>query len=538
MTVTVTPRRLLTALLALLSLIALAACSDEQGGTSAGGDQPGGSGGSGGDALRIVAATELEDLVPVVEAAADDLGFAIELSFPDGTLANSQTLLAGGFDGEYDATWFATNRYVDLIGAADKLVDSTKIGTSPVAFGIAGDTARELGWDTEQPTWAEIAEAAADEELTFGMTDPSSSNSGFSALVSVATALADTGTALTLADIDRVAPQLEGFFGGQSMTSGSSGWLRDTFLQDPSRADALVNYESVLHGMRREGADLEVIVPADGVVSADYPLSTLAEPADSRARERVAELGEWLLERPELMTDSFRRPVDAATPLPDELDSQLLIELPFPGNREITDRLVDAYNHELRNPGSTAFVLDTSGSMSGSRLDQLKEVMVSLIDGTAATSTGAVGLRDRENVTVLPFDTYPGDATTVRYSTSDPAVAGELRGTVEELSAEGGTGIYTALRSAYDALEVGDDTISSIVLMSDGEHTGADSLAEFADFHAGLPAEQRSIPVFVILYGEANVDEMTGLTELTGGRVFDALSGDLDAAFKEIRGYQ
>lgn len=31
---------------------------------------------------------------------------------------------------------------------------------------------------------------------------------------------------------------------------------------------------------------------------------------------------------------------------------------------------------------------------------------------------------------------------------------------------------------------------------------------------------------------------MNNLAELTGGAVFDALNGDLDAAFKEIRGYQ
>ena len=140
-----------------------------------------------GTPLRIVAATELEDLQPVIDDAADDLGFPIELSFPAGTLDNSQSLLDGVFDQRYDATWFATNRYVDILGASSKLADSTPTGHSPVAFGITGAKAAELGWDVRQPTWAEIAEAAADGKVTFGMTDPSASNSGFSALVSVGT---------------------------------------------------------------------------------------------------------------------------------------------------------------------------------------------------------------------------------------------------------------------------------------------------------------------------------------------------------------
>src|SRR5699024_3092206 len=194
--------------------------------------------------------------------------------------------------------------------------------------------------------------------------------------VSVATALADTGNALTVADIDRVAPQLSELFGGQTVTSGSSGWLADTFRDDPSRADALVNYESVLHALATDGLDIEVIVPADGVVSADYPLSALAEPADPLARERVAALAEWLHANPEVMAESFSRPAES-TDLDPALTTDLLIELPCPGSREVTDGLVDAYPNPLRAPGDTAFVLDTSESMTGERMTSLQETMVS-----------------------------------------------------------------------------------------------------------------------------------------------------------------
>ena len=47
----------------------------------------------------------------------------------------------------------------------------------------------------------------------------------------------------------------------------------------------------------------------------------------------------------------------------------------------------------------------------------------------------------------------------------------------------------------------------------------------------------QGIPVYAILFGEASADEMGRLAELTGGRVFDAVGGDLTSAFKEIRGY-
>jgi Ca-activated chloride channel homolog len=46
------------------------------------------------------------------------------------------------------------------------------------------------------------------------------------------------------------------------------------------------------------------------------------------------------------------------------------------------------------------------------------------------------------------------------------------------------------------------------------------------------------VPVFPLLFGENNEGEMTALAQLTGGRAFDARSGSLADAFKEIRGYQ
>ena len=46
------------------------------------------------------------------------------------------------------------------------------------------------------------------------------------------------------------------------------------------------------------------------------------------------------------------------------------------------------------------------------------------------------------------------------------------------------------------------------------------------------------IRVFPILFGEGNSGELSGIADLTGGRLFDSGAGSLAAVFKEIRGYQ
>ena len=131
-------------------------------------------------------------------------------------------------------------------------------------------------------------------------------------MVSVATAFADTGSALTTGDINRTTPELQKFFEGQKMTSGSSGWLRDKFLDEPDSVDALINYEAVLQQMNKEGADLEVVVPSDGVISADYPLTPLAQPANDLAARQTEALGQWLEANSQVLADHFLRPGTAA----------------------------------------------------------------------------------------------------------------------------------------------------------------------------------------------------------------------------------
>lgn len=525
-----------------LSTILIAGCSAGADSDPATPADP--SSGLSGDTLRIVAATELRDLVPAVEQASTELGFPIELEFPGGTLENSQRLHQGDFgndsDEGFDATWFATNRHVDLIGASSKLGEATGIATSPVALGVAGDHADHLGWSDRQPTWAEIGSAAASGQLTFGMTDPATSNSGFSALVSVATAYGDTGDtgeALTLDDVEVVAPELTAFLSGQTITSGSSGWLTDAFLTDPRRANALINYESVLHTINAENnADLRVIVPADGVVSADYPLAPLAT-ADEAATDQVEALADWMLEHPGHITDTYRRPMDPVATLPAELSETFVMEQPFPGDLATTDGLIAAYNNELRVPGSTTFVLDASGSMLGDRMELLRSTMLNMISGDAETLTGDVSLRERERVTIIPFNWEPVATLQATIDEVGGPSREVLHGQVSDLEAYGGTGIYRALMKAYEEAETG-AVIPSIVLMTDGAQTEYPNFVEFQRFYSELSTEKRRIPVFVILYGEANIREMENLAAMTGGRTFDAVDGDLEKSFQEIRAYQ
>ncbi|MFE6628861.1 VWA domain-containing protein [Streptomyces rochei] len=516
-------RRALAGCLAALAL--LTSCTTREDGTD-GAPAPGAPATAEPGTLRVLASSELSDMAPVLERVREDTGVTVRLT-PIGTLDAVDLLARGATDGTYDAVWLSSNDSLRLRPEAGKrIVSETPVMTSPVAIGVKDATVRALGWRPGEVTWSDVERAVAEGRLTYGMTDPARSHSGFATLVSVASALSGAQSALTDADVAKATPRLKEFFTGQKLTSGSSGWLASAY-ERRGNVDALLNYESVLKGI--DG--LTVIRPADGVLTADYPLSSLAS-TDAATREDVRRVAD-ALRTPEIQREitrvTHRRPVDASVPPAPGLDTGRRRELPSPGSRSVADGLLDAYENDLRRPSRTVYVLDTSGSMEGGRLKRLKQALTAL--------TG--DFRDREEVTLMPFGSEVKRVTTHVVDPADPQSGLDgIRRDTERLTARGDTAIYTSLEKAYDRLGGGDDTFTSIVLMTDGENTTGAEAADFDRFYGSLSADRKEIPVFAVLFGDSDHAELAHIAELTGGRLFDAREGSLDGAFEEIRGYQ
>ncbi|HTJ38010.1 MAG TPA: VWA domain-containing protein [Dactylosporangium sp.] len=501
--------------------------------------------------LRVLASSELSDLQPVLADVRKATGVEVRLT-PTGTLDGVESVVSGNAAKSYDAIWFASNRYLQLHpGAGDKIGTATKVATSPVVLGLRKSVAEQLGWNAHRPTWSEIAVAAGEHKFTYGMTNPASSNSGFSALVGVAAALSGTGAALTAEQIAPLTPRLRAFFAGQNLTAGSSGWLADAFVKSLAQnsdrlVDGLVNYESVILSLNATGKlpePLTVVYPADGVVTADYPL-TLLSGVSEQTKTNYAAVADYL-RRPsvqqQIMAQTWRRPAVAGVKLADQFGPKegALPELPFPGKLEAANALIGAFGDDLRKPARTIYVLDLSGSMKGDRIQGLKNALVGLTGADTSLSGQFSRFNGREQVVLVPFSTKPGQVRRfdVPEANFQPTLD-QIKSYAGGLVANGDTAIYDALFVAYDqaaALAKEDpDRFTSIVLLTDGELTAG---AKLPDFQARLP-QLPKVPVFTILFGEGNVAEMQQIADLTGGKTFDARTGSLPAAFKEIRGYQ
>ncbi len=527
-----TPR---TVIVAVLGVAVLAACTGSGSGGQTSPPPPGP------NTLQILAGSELQDITPILGRLDHDTGLDLRFSYT-GSL-NGADEIAKGTDA--DLAWFSSGNYLTLAGASTKVLAKESIALSPVIFGVKTSLAQRFGWvSNPDVTWKDIAERAADGELKYAMTNPTASNSGFSALVGVASAYAGTGSALTAQDID--IPGLTRFFKGQALTAGSSGFLADSYVRSQDSLGGLINYESILLSLNAGGRlhdPLTLIYPKDGIITADYPLMLLNASKRTQYQRLVTELRSPAIQR-WLMTHTNRRPVVPSVHLDSRFPGQVLIELAFPSSLEVVNALLDAYLNEIIPPSHTIFVLDVSGSMDGPRIDALKQAMTGLA-GLDSSLTGSFAqFRNREDVTIIPFSSSVEGVVNFTIQGTDPNSPDRvaLRLFVDGLQADGNTAIYSALARAYrvavGALAREPNRLTSIVLMTDGENNSGMSPKAFLSFLGSLPGAATSVRTYPVLFGEADPAALHQIADATGGKVFDSRSASLAEVFKEIRGYQ
>ncbi|GCB49856.1 VWA domain-containing protein [Streptomyces sp. NL15-2K] len=515
--------RTLTACLTLALLAALTSCTRDEKDVT----------------LRVLASPELADLEPLLGELKDDTGVELDMEY------RATADLAGARGSSYDLAWPASDRSFLLrlqdSGERTARPESTPIMRSPVVVGLTpqvADTLRD-GVPGGHLSWADIADAAADGTVRFGMADPRSSDTGRAALVGVATAAAGTGSALREQDVS--CDRLRGFRSGQTLTGASSRELITTYKGHQDKANALIAHESELLSLNATDKlpePLEIVHPEDGMVLSDFPL-LLLNTGERTAYEKVVD---WLLGddvQRKLMQRTWRRPVNQDVTPAEPLRAAVGNALSFPDRLSIVERLVADYGDPAHTTtDQVVFLLDFSGSMRGERIADLRAAFAGL-SGADPTSTGKFARFYRgERLTVVRFGGEVLQERTVTVRGDDDLRA--LDKVVADGAFDDSTAVWSALdhgyRIAADAVRQAPERPVSIVLMTDGESNAGIPYEEFLRRHGRLGADAREVPTFPVHFGEADAAALKKAAAATGGRMVDANRSSLSDAFKEIRG--
>ena len=497
-----------------------------------------------GETVRILSGSENRELEQILEDCAKETRVNIEITY-QGSIDIMRTLQAGAQD--YDAVWPASSLWISLGDTEHLIKHAQSVSTTPVVFGIRKSLAQELGFTDGETKVADILEAIQSGKMTFCMTSATQSNSGASAYIGFLYALSGGEGALSEADLEDETLQEEigSLLSGIDRSSGSSEWLMDMFLN--GEYDAMVNYECLIisanQELERQGREtLYVVYPEDGLSIADSPLGYV-DHGDENKEEAFLKIQDYLLsdEAQDAIQRTGRRTGYAGVSEENSdifradwgIDTErILTSVPTPAADVLMEAL-DLYQTRFKKPSLNVYCLDFSGSMQGTGNEQLVEAMSQILLQENAEKNLLQATEGEVNIVI----TFCDEIIQV-YQVTDSSPE-KLEALYEEIRGEycgGGTDIYLAAERGLSLIADGydpEDYTPAIILMTDGMSNGSET---FADFEALYKSLGMDVPVFSILFGDAEEEQLDELAQLTNARVFDGRE-DLIGAFRSVKGY-
>ena len=305
----------------------------------------------------------------------------------------------------------------------------------------------------------------------------------------------------------------------------------------------MVNYECLIISANRElearGEEtLYTVYPHDGLSLADSPLGYV-DNGDDEKEQAFLDLQEYLLSdavQNEIQRTGRRTGYEGVSEENEDVfradwgiqPHRVLSPIRMPSADVLMDCL-DLYQTEFRKPSLTVYCLDYSGSMLGAGNRQMVEAMGQILVQENARANLLQASENEVNI-LIPFAGAPRNVYTAQGN------GAELEGLYDQVKAEeaiGSTDIYAAARFALEQLGAYDlsQYTPAVILLTDGVSDG--SFSDFRDAYEDLGAD---VPVFSIMFGDADPTQLEELAELTHARVFDGRE-DLVGAFRSVKGY-
>ena len=520
--------------LALAMALLFSACS----GTASTADQSFGYGGN--TTLHILSGSENKELSDILDAFSKEYRINIEMDYA-GSLDIMRTLQDGA--AEYDAVWPASSLWLTAGDTGHKIKHTESVSLTPVVFGIRQSLAEELGFVGREVSVDDILQATQAGKLRFCMTSATQSNSGCSAYIGFLYAMLGNPDVITAQDLasPALAQEMTALLSGVDRSSGSSDWLKELFLSGDY--DAMVNYECLIISANQQLEDegretLYTVYPYDGLSLADSPLGYV-DNGNERQEDAFLKLQDYLLSG-EVQTEIQRtgRRTGYEGVLPENSDvfradwgvqaDRVLSPIKMPATDVLFDCL-NLYQTEFKKPSLTVYCLDYSGSMAGEGRRQMVEAMEQVLIQKNAVQNFLQASENEVNI-IIPFD------NSVRGERSATGNGSELEALYDYVSgeeADGGTDIYGAAIEALHQLSAYDlnSYTPAIILLTDGQSSDHSDL--FTQEYANLGQD---VPVFSIMFGDADSAQLDSLAAQTNARVFDGRE-DLVGAFRSVKGY-
>ncbi|HEY54312.1 MAG TPA: VWA domain-containing protein [Caldilineae bacterium] len=410
--------------------------------------------------------------------------------------------------------------------APRRIADTVRYAVSPVVIAAWPEVAEELGWGSQPVGWSELQQrAAGDSDFRWSHASTSYA-SGM--LATLAEFYAGAGKTRGLTEEDVLAQSTLDYVQKIESTVSFYGENEAVAMERMRQEgrdflDALIVQEALVVQHNRNSKDpLVAIYPREGALWEDHPLALLDDPAiTDNQRRTFRAFGEFLRtpEQQQRILDQGFRPADLAIPI-DQADSpislqngvdprepQTTLQTPGPGVIQVVQ---NAWLYTKR-PSNIFLVVDTSGSMEGEKLENVRLALSNFVDQIR-------GARDRVGMVEFAGSVYNIEPLAL----VDDLQRQRLEQEINLLEAHGDTALLDAIHAAYVRLqrEADPERINAIVVLTDGLENASNTsmnqlLAEIRRGNAG----DAPVIIFAIGYGDdADFATLNAIAEVSGGQ--------------------
>ncbi len=429
------------------------------------------------------------------------------------------------------------------------------LARSPVVIAMPRPMAQSLGWPNAPIDWRSLVTTFSGShswadfkhpewgKFQIGMTDPTKSTPGLEALLAITDYNDDEQISQDELDhtsdlarsVTRYTPDSDAMFGALQMAD-ASGKALQYVSAFPALERDISDYNST-----NPQVPLVAVYPTKGTSDADYPYLVLKAPWVGAKQRQIAAAFLSFVQgqtgRKAYADAGFRGPDRSPTPLLTEARGfqphikalARMALLPESINKTVVTWTA------LRRTVNALAVIDTSGSMARAANDGNG----TRLQVATQAATHAFGMfNDQSQLGLWQFST--NRTATTDYKELVPigpmtsSVGGTPRRTainnaLNDLKADGGTGLYNTALAAYKAVQASyqPNRVNLVLLLTDGRNESTNSTLTKSQLISQLRAASdpsRPVEIITIAYsGDTDVPALKEIATATGGREYSSL---------------
>ncbi len=464
------------------------------------------------------------------------------------TVESGQAVIDMSADDSLPALWIPDNEvWVNVLADRGQISfqgQCASVAQSPMVIALWQPIAESLGWPGRSLGWLDIGSLAADQPawayysggqfgpaLRIGHTHPGLSATGANTLLALVQSAQSKTEAVTASEIQLpiVQASVGTFEGAVAWFSASTEQLGQTMRERGiSYLGAAVVYESTVVNYGGGDPALVPIYPFEGTFMATHP--ACVNSADSPEAQEAALLFRDYLLKKETQQSAMAnglRPVSGEVTLGAPLDAAHGVDLSQPkvvfGQPSVeTLYAAQALWQAARKDVYLVMLLDTSGSMSGDKMEAMRESAIQFVQQ----------MGDDDSITVISFASQP---TVLVYNQQVGPARSEIIKSLRAMQAVGKTAMYDAIGEGARLIAESSSSQRSnaMVVLTDGNDNSSVQYRFNQQLIAAATAHDTT--VFTIAYGaDAERESLAELASRANGNFYLGTEANIAAIYQEM----